>query len=68
MSYSQAKDRVIQEWEQRWIQRLVTTHNHNLSRAARAAQMGRSYLRQLVRRYGLGRTDAATGEEAEDRD
>ncbi|MGE0871184.1 MAG: sigma 54-interacting transcriptional regulator [Kofleriaceae bacterium] len=61
-SYSQAKDQVIQEWERRWIQRLLATHDHNLSRAARAAQMGRSYLRQLVRRYGLGRVDAAADE------
>ena len=52
-SYGQAKDAAIQHWEKSWLERLLAAHDHNLSRAARAAQMGRSYLRQLCQRYGL---------------
>jgi len=55
--YGEAKERAIAEWEKRWLQRLLVAHDHNLSRAARAAQMGRSYLRQLVRKHGLARPD-----------
>jgi transcriptional regulator with GAF, ATPase, and Fis domain len=55
--YGEAKDHAIAEWERRFLTRLLQAHDHNLSRAARAAQMGRSYLRQLVRRYGLARDD-----------
>jgi transcriptional regulator with GAF, ATPase, and Fis domain len=57
LPYGEAKDRAISDWERRWLQRLLLEHDHNLSRAARAAQMGRSYLRQLVRRYSLARDD-----------
>jgi transcriptional regulator with GAF, ATPase, and Fis domain len=57
LPYGEAKDRAIGDWERRWLVRLLQAHDHNISRAARAAQMGRSYLRQLVRRYGLRDTD-----------
>ncbi|HUS27181.1 MAG TPA: sigma 54-interacting transcriptional regulator [Kofleriaceae bacterium] len=57
LPYGEAKERMIADWERRWLTRLLQTHDHNLSRAARAAQMGRSYLRQLVRRYDLSRGD-----------
>ena len=56
--YGHAKERAIADWERRWVQRLLAAHDHNYSRAARAAQMGRNYLRQLARRYGLARPDA----------
>jgi DNA-binding NtrC family response regulator len=55
LSYGQAKERAIAEWERRWVERLLEANEHNLSRAARAAQMGRSYLRQLIRRHGVAR-------------
>jgi transcriptional regulator with GAF, ATPase, and Fis domain len=57
--YGEAKQRALGDWERRYLQRLLAAHDHNLARAARAAQMGRSNLRQLVRRYGLGRSDDA---------
>ncbi len=53
LPYGEAKDRAVSEWERRYLARLLHAHDGNLSRAARAAQMGRSYLRQLVRRHGL---------------
>ena len=54
-SYGEAKERVVQDWERRWLQHLLSAHGYNLSQAARAAQMGRAHLRQLARRYGLTR-------------
>ena len=55
LSYGQAKERASWAWERGWVERLLATHDHNLSRAARAAQMGRSHLRQLMRRHDLAR-------------
>ena len=49
-TYQQAKE----VWERSWLEQLLRTCDGNLSRAARAAQMGRSHLRQLARRYRLG--------------
>ena len=47
----------LQLWERRWIEQLLATHGGNLSRAARAAQMGRSHLRELARRHALLASD-----------
>ena len=55
LSYGQAKDRASREWEQRWVRALLAANDHNVSRAARVAQMSRSHLRELVQRYDLGR-------------
>jgi transcriptional regulator with GAF, ATPase, and Fis domain len=52
-SYGQAKEAATQQWERHWVERLLALHDNNVSRAARAAQMGRSHLRQLAQRYGL---------------
>jgi len=52
-SYGQAKELAVRQWERQWLERLLASHDHNLSRAARAAQMGRSNLRQLCQRHGL---------------
>ncbi|MFT3700144.1 MAG: sigma 54-interacting transcriptional regulator [Kofleriaceae bacterium] len=53
LSYQQAKDAAILEWERVWAKRLLLAHSNNLSHAARAAQMGRSNLRSIARRHGL---------------
>ena len=53
LAYGQAKEVAIQSWERLWVESLLVANEHNLSRAARAAQMGRSHLRQLCQRYGL---------------
>ncbi len=52
-SYGDAKERAVRQWERAWVEGLLAEHDHNLSRAARAAHMGRSHLRQLCQRYGL---------------
>jgi transcriptional regulator with GAF, ATPase, and Fis domain len=53
VSYTEAKQQVIDRWERPFIERLLETHDYNLSRAARAAQMGRTHLRQLARVFEL---------------
>jgi transcriptional regulator with GAF, ATPase, and Fis domain len=53
LTYQQAKERAVWEWERHWVERLLATHGGNLSRAARATKMGRSHLRELARRYGV---------------
>jgi two-component system, NtrC family, response regulator GlrR len=52
-SYLQAKAEANDAWEREWIGRLLDAHEGNLSRASRAAQMGRTRLRELARRHGL---------------
>jgi DNA-binding NtrC family response regulator len=61
LSHAQAKERAIRQWERLWIERLLAAHGQNLTRAARAAQMGRSHLRRLAQQYGLARPGAAAG-------
>jgi transcriptional regulator with GAF, ATPase, and Fis domain len=53
LTYQQAKERAVWDWEQRWVERLLASHGGNLSRAARATKMGRSHLRELARRHGV---------------
>ncbi|HEX3481273.1 MAG TPA: sigma 54-interacting transcriptional regulator [Kofleriaceae bacterium] len=54
-AYGQAKELASQLWERTWVKELLVENGYNVSQAARAAQMARSHLRQLVDRYGLGR-------------
>ena len=53
LTYQQAKEQAIWQWEKHWVERLVTAHGGNLSRAARSAKMGRSNLREIARRHGV---------------
>jgi len=41
----------VLDWERGWVEQLMAAHRGNLSRAARAAKMGRSHLRDLVRKH-----------------
>lgn len=52
LSFGQAKDQAILDWERGWVDQLLAAHRGNLSRAARAVRMGRSHLREIVRRHG----------------
>ena len=53
LTYREAKEDAMTQWERAWIERLLATHDHNVSKAARAVKMARSHLRELVQRYGL---------------
>jgi transcriptional regulator with GAF, ATPase, and Fis domain len=65
-TYLQAKAEANDAWEREWIGRLLEAHAGNLSRASRAAQMGRTRLRELARRHGLIErvADDAPGDDA----
>ena len=52
-SFRAAKERALVRWERGYIAELLSRHNGNLSRAARAARMDRTHLRELGRRYHL---------------
>jgi DNA-binding NtrC family response regulator len=53
ISFRVAKNLAAADWERRYLSELLPAHDGNVSRAARAAQMNRSHLSELVRRHGL---------------
>jgi DNA-binding NtrC family response regulator len=52
-SFRDAKSRATSAWEREYLRDLVDQHAGNLSRAARAVDMDRNHLRDLLRRHGL---------------
>jgi transcriptional regulator with GAF, ATPase, and Fis domain len=52
-SYRQARARLEEEFERRYVAWLLDMHKGNLSAAARAAQMDRKHLHVLARKHGL---------------
>jgi DNA-binding NtrC family response regulator len=57
LSFRAAKERAIAQWERWYLAELATRHAGNLSRAARAASMDRTHLRELLRKYQLNVKD-----------
>jgi DNA-binding NtrC family response regulator len=53
LSFRAAKERGMVRWERGYLAELLRRHGNNLSRAARAARMDRTHLRELGRRYNL---------------
>jgi DNA-binding NtrC family response regulator len=54
-SYHAARDRVISEFERRYIEELVAAAEGNMSKAARIAGVDRTTLYRLMERHGLQR-------------
>jgi DNA-binding NtrC family response regulator len=52
-SYRDARARIEEEFERRYVSSLLAEHQGNISHAAKAAQMDRKYLGTLVRKHGL---------------
>jgi DNA-binding NtrC family response regulator len=52
-SFRVAKEHAVARWERGYLEELLRRHGGNLSRAARAARMDRTHLRELGRRYHL---------------
>ncbi|MBL8677972.1 MAG: sigma 54-interacting transcriptional regulator [Myxococcales bacterium] len=48
-----ARDRAIERFEREWLTRLLDRHKHNVTVAAQAAGVNRTYLHKLIKRYGL---------------
>jgi two-component system, NtrC family, response regulator GlrR len=55
LSYGEAKQAVVNEFERRYLRALLERHGDNVSKAARAAGMDRPYLHKLLHRHGLRR-------------
>jgi two-component system, NtrC family, response regulator GlrR len=63
MPFRAAKSRATTDWEKRYLAELLAAHDGNISKAARAAQMDRGHLSEMLRRHGLGDApEAALGE------
>lgn len=52
-SYNESRRRALDDFERRYLERLIERHNGNVSQAARAAEINRAYLHRLLRRHGL---------------
>jgi DNA-binding NtrC family response regulator len=57
LSFRAAKERAVAAWERWYVGELVRQNHHNLSRAARAARMDRTHLRELLRKHGVNASD-----------
>jgi hypothetical protein len=53
LPYKQAREQVLQRFEREYVVALLLRHQNNVSEAARAAGIDRSYLHRLIRRLGL---------------
>jgi DNA-binding NtrC family response regulator len=51
LSFRAAKERAMMRWERGYLAELLERNDGNLSRAARAAKMDRTHLRELGRKY-----------------
>ncbi|WP_240488810.1 sigma 54-interacting transcriptional regulator [Labilithrix luteola] len=52
LPYPRARDRILAEFENRYVKRVLTLHNGNVTRAAEASGIGRRYFTTLVSRTG----------------
>ncbi|HUS33403.1 MAG TPA: sigma-54 dependent transcriptional regulator [Kofleriaceae bacterium] len=53
LTFRAAKERATSQWERWYVAELVQRSGGNLSKAARAAHMDRTHLRELLRKYQL---------------
>jgi DNA-binding NtrC family response regulator len=53
LPFKEAKARVVDAFERAYIEALLKRHEENLSAAARAAEIDRKHLRELLRKHGL---------------
>ncbi len=65
VSFREAKERTIADFERRYIGSLLDWSDGNISRAARKAQMDRMNLYRLIQRYGLRDTRVLDRDEKE---
>jgi DNA-binding NtrC family response regulator len=53
LPFKEAKARIVDDFERAYLERLLDRHEGNLSAAARAAELDRKHLRELLRKHGL---------------
>ena len=51
--YKEAKDQVVAEFTQRYVERLLARHQGNVSRAAEASGIKRQYLHKIMKQAGI---------------
>jgi DNA-binding NtrC family response regulator len=55
LGYQQARDQVLAEFERRYVEQLLAVHGGNVSAAARASGIDRTYFHRLMRRHKMTR-------------
>jgi DNA-binding NtrC family response regulator len=55
LPYARARDTVVADFEGRYLRSLLSRNDHNVAKAAREADMNRSYLSALLRRHDIRR-------------
>jgi DNA-binding NtrC family response regulator len=65
LPYSEAKRLALRAFERRYLSALLERHHHNVSSAARAAQVDRSNFRRLLKQYDVARRRSSDSEEPE---
>lgn len=55
--FKDAKQRIVEDFEQEYLADLVERNNHNLSKAAREAKIDRKHLRNLLKKYNIPTKD-----------
>jgi two-component system response regulator GlrR len=53
LSFKEAKQKIVREFEKRYLSELLATYRGNISRAALAAQKDRRALLHLIRKHGI---------------
>jgi DNA-binding NtrC family response regulator len=60
-----AKQKLVDEFDRKYLEALLEAHDNNISAAARAAGIERMSIYKMIRRLGLDKTEARTGEDDE---
>src|SRR4051812_34837640 len=58
-----AKQKLVDEFDRRYLEALLEAHDNNISAAARAAGIERMSIYKMIRRLGLDKTEARTGDD-----
>jgi two-component system, NtrC family, response regulator HydG len=51
LPFPRARDRVLAEFEQRYVARMLARHNGNVTQAAEASGIGRRYFAMIAARH-----------------
>ena len=63
-----AKQKLVDEFDRRYLEALLEAHDGNISAAARAAGIERMSIYKMIRRLGLDKEEESRATEAEDDD
>jgi DNA-binding NtrC family response regulator len=63
-----AKQKLVDEFDRKYLETLLEAHDNNISAAARAAGIERMSIYKMIRRLGLDKTEARDGDDEDDAD